>query len=333
MEAHELSHQWWSISAAFNDVCRAYDTTWVKRRRCANSLAMTFLVLRLCYSKNSQGYGTMIHDTWKSLQEAFPRLRFQKPMAASSFCEARAKIDERLFKDLNTAVIQLSSTNDDSTTRWLGHRIFSIDASKIILPHELTAWGFKPANEKTHYPQGLVSTLFNLKTRLPYDVTLKELMSERIPVPQHLDHLSAGDVVVYDRGYFSYELLWEHSRRGIHAVFRIKGKNNLRRIQTFLERSRLLEEVVTIKPEDRYARTVKHRLDSDVLKSIALRIIKYRIKDKIYYLATTFLDKDAYTVENLKELYHSRWGVGVSRQGHVYLVGESPTAAKRLKAA
>jgi hypothetical protein len=309
MGANALSHQWWSISSAFNDVCRAYDQAWVKRRRCATSLAMTFLILRICYSKNSQGYGTMIHEMWESLQEAIPRLRFQKPMAASSFCEARAKIDEKIFKDLNAAVIELSSACEDASARWLGHRIFTIDASKITLPHELISWGFKPANEKTHYPQGLVSTLFNLKTKLPYDVALKEMMSERVPVAQHLDRLSAGDVVVYDRGYFSYELLWEHVRRGVQAVFRLKGKNNLRRIQAFLDGSRLLEDVVKIKPEDRYARTVKHRLDSDELRPIALRIVKYRIKDKVYYLATTLLDSAVCTIEGLKELYHARWGV------------------------
>ena len=53
----------------------------------------------------------------------------------------------------------------------------------------------------------------------------------------HLNVLSANDVVVYDRGYYSYEMLHAHAIRGLHAVFRMKQKTGID-VDRFIHRNR-----------------------------------------------------------------------------------------------
>ena len=42
----------------------------------------------------------------------------------------------------------------------------------------------------------------------------------------HLAALAPGDVIVYDRGYYSFQLLHAHCERRLHAVFRLQRDAN-----------------------------------------------------------------------------------------------------------
>ncbi|WP_221902023.1 transposase [Bathymodiolus platifrons methanotrophic gill symbiont] len=46
--------------------------------------------------------------------------------------------------------------------------------------------------------------------------------NERQCALAHLKTLTTGDVVVYDRGYFSYAMLYYHMQMGVHPVFRLQ---------------------------------------------------------------------------------------------------------------
>lgn len=51
---------------------------------------------------------------------------------------------------------------------------------------------------------------------------------------------------VYDRGYFSYGLLFQHYKKGIHAIFRM-SKSSYKPVQKFIE-SPQTDEIVVIYP-------------------------------------------------------------------------------------
>jgi hypothetical protein len=67
----------------------------------------------------------------------------------------------------------------------------------------------------------LVSCLYHLPSHLPYDFDLSPNANERLMALAHLAVLKPNDVVVYDRGYFSYEMLYRHVEQGIETVFRL----------------------------------------------------------------------------------------------------------------
>jgi len=50
-----------------------------------------------------------------------------------------------------------------------------------------------------------------LKVKVTYDVTFSNTMDEQREAITHLKALKPGDVVIYDRGYISYALLYWHA--------------------------------------------------------------------------------------------------------------------------
>lgn len=151
-------------------------------------------------------------------------------IAPSSFCTARLKLDENVFKEINSKVIATYAQDD----RWLGHRIFAVDGSKINLPRKLLSSNYKLPSKNANYPQGLLSCLYQIKSRMPFDYDLVSHSNERICAEQHLHTLEKNDVVVYDRGYFSYVMLHHHFNCQIHAVFRLQ-KNSYTVIRDFIK--------------------------------------------------------------------------------------------------
>lgn len=303
----EFNAAWMKLGHTIENIANEFDAKWIQRKRSCDSLLLVNLILQVSFAKNSRGYATTILDSWQKLQQAIPRLRWRRPLAASSFCEARNKLDESIFKKINDAVIdEMEKTKE--VEKWEGHRLFCIDGTRVNLPREFFKLGYKSPTEKSHYPQGLVSTLYNLKSRMPYDFNLKDNFNEREAALEHLNKLKKNDLVIYDRGYFSYELLLEHAQRDIAAVFRIKSKQNINAIQRFIDQSRKLSEVIQIRPEERYGRRLRSKLALSELPKLSVRVVKYRCENQCFYLATTLVD-EKYSVEKLNSLYFSRWGI------------------------
>jgi hypothetical protein len=175
-----------------------YDRKWRLRRRVIDTLMLMLLIFRLVTSKNKQSYGTTIDDLWDHCQRLNLTLPQKSSIAPSSFCAARLKLDEAVFKSSNQKILAAYAA-DASGYLWLGHRLFAVDGSKINLPRELLACGYSTPAKNAYYPQGLLSCLYQLKSQLPFDFDLAPHANERLSASPQL--LQAGDIVVYDRGY------------------------------------------------------------------------------------------------------------------------------------
>ena len=173
------------------------------------------------------------------------------------------------------------------------------------LPPTLAQQGYRKPHPQAHYPQGLVSCLYQLKSRIPYDFDLNNHENERVSAVKHLRCLQPGDLVVYDRGYYAYALLYQHSQTGIHAVFRLKTDHSF--IKPFLNMP-TEETVVHVNPPDKQGKTPIDPPDITTCPALPLRLIKYTVEDNTYYLGTTLMDACCPAVL-FKALYHARWGI------------------------
>lgn len=136
---------------------------------------MTF-ILKLVLSKNSQGYKILLNELWETAE--FSGLQ-QKPVSASSLCEARQKMPETIFTLINQKMLSLREESN-LLPLWRSHRVFGVDGSKINVPHELLDAGYKAPNRQQYYPQGLMSTLYHLGSGLIDDGLLGSDKGERI---------------------------------------------------------------------------------------------------------------------------------------------------------
>ena len=222
---------WSGIVETLVGVANRHDRLWQRRRR-------VLFVFQLVFSKGRPGYATTLAERWGQCRTMGIELPQPAPVSPSSICSARARLDEQLFKTLHQAILKVvfdaegrprhaRKVRPDTDRRWQGHRVFAVDGTSLNLPRGLVHEGWRTPVDGAHYPQGLVSCLYRLQSRLPIDFDLHAHGNERAAALAHLNVLSANDVAVYDRGYYAYEMLHAHAIRGLHAVFRMQRKTGI----------------------------------------------------------------------------------------------------------
>ena len=147
-------------------------------RRVLNSLLIVLFVFRVGPCRRPaklSRHAVRTVEQCRALEIPLPQ---PQPPAASSICEAREKLDPALFKTLHRTSSQRRPGGRNRPGRGAGSSPST--ASKITLPRPP---GRPPAtrgpNAMAHYPQGLVSALCRLQTRIPVDFDLFASGNER----------------------------------------------------------------------------------------------------------------------------------------------------------
>jgi hypothetical protein len=298
---------WEQVAEILHEVAAEYDEKWRVRRRVIGSLMLMLLIFRLVTSKNSQSYGTTIDDLGDSCERLDLPLSQKSSIAPSSFCAARKKLDESIFKSVNSRIIEAYAPARARYT-WRGHRLFAVDGSKVTLPRTMIKYGYPLPNKQAHYPQGLLSCLYEIRTQLPFDFDLVARSGERACARRHMQALQKDDIVVYDRGYFSYVMLHQHTQSGIHAVFRLQGGSSAE-IERFVA-SNESERIVTIFPSESGQTKIQKEHPSLDIIPLKMRLMKYEVQGSQYCVGTTLVDPThRYPLQDFMDVYHSRWGV------------------------
>ncbi len=291
---------WQDLIGALAAVAADHDRVWQSRRRVLDTLLVMLFIFRLAFSNGRAGYATTLAGLWEQcrvLGVALPQ-----PAPVSAMCMARAKVDEAVFKTLHAEILKRADG-----PAWKGHRVFAVDGSKLNLPRPLLKAGYRTPSEAAHYPQGLLSCLYRLHANIPVDFDLVAHGDERRAALAHLKALSANDIVVYDRGYYSWEMLHAHVARGLHPVFRIKKKAGAA-LDAFIADGRT-DAPITVAPGKDTLRKLRRKTPHVDATPLRLRLVRYRIGSTVFILATTLLDPKAWSVAELAELYHARWGI------------------------
>jgi len=298
---------WKNVVHILHQVAADYDQKWRLRKRRIDSMMLILLIFRLVSAKNAQSYGTTIDDLWDSCATLKLDLGQKSSIAPSSFCAARKKLDEAIFKCANRNILAAYAAQDCTYT-WLGHRLFAVDGTKLNLPRALRACGYAVPCDNAHYPQGLLSCLYQLQSQLPFDFDLVSHSDERRCALRHLAVLRPDDVVVYDRGYYSYRMLHQHHQTGIHAIFRLQESSSTP-IRDFFTSSQS-DTLVSIYPSRRSQFDIRKKHPDIDFIPLQMRLIKYEVAGSLFCLGTTLVEPhQRYALQDLMDVYHARWGV------------------------
>lgn len=294
---------WAPLQTTIQEICLNFDKVWQVRKRVIDTHFLVLFILKLVLSKNRQGYKSLLNEIWESSETMLTQ---QQPISASSLCEARQKLPEEIFLKINEKIL-LVREKLTTPLKWCGHRIFAADGSRINVPHELLTKNYKTRNQGQYYPQGLMSTLYHLSDGLIYDCLLTAEKNERHCLIDQMDTLSKGDVLVLDRGYFSYLLLYQAIEKGIHLICRLQSGSVNKAIETFWK-SNLQDMVIDYYPSGSVKSEIKKQGYDLNYKKISLRLIKYQIDNEIYVCATTLIGPQ-YSLNEFPQVYHGRWGI------------------------
>ncbi len=311
--SQEELNLWEKIQYEIALICKRIDTDELKQSRQVNALTMILAIYRIVFANNFRSYDSVLCDLIDNADSHGIKLSFREKLLPTTFCEARKRFKAETFKEINSRALNIYEQHIDKRKDylWKGRRIFAVDGSKINLPRETMnedKGNYRLPCKHAFYPQGLLSCIYRLKVKVTYDVTFSNTMDEQSEAITHLKALKPGDVVIYDRGYISYALLYWHNRLNIDAVFRLK-KQSFKQINEFIKGSRDDNTTETeIGPSKKtFSNIKKKHPEIEKLELFPLRMMKYRIGNKTYDIGSTIIDRNI-TISDYSEAYHARWG-------------------------
>jgi hypothetical protein len=130
-------------------------------------------------------------------------------------------------------------------------------------------------------------------------------MGEREIALLHFDKLTSSDLVIYDRGYPSYDFVLQHITTGINCLIRVKKDFN-NPVKEFVS-SNKNSQVVLIYPKEKQSFLGKNY---DKNTPIKVRLIRVELDNgEVEILMTTLLCSKKYPTKEFKKLYFLRWKI------------------------
>ena len=236
----------------------------------------------------------------------------------SALTKARRKIGWQVFRDIFDRAVLLAYEcwPKRSQFLWHGMSVFAIDGSKFTLPasqeirDEFDPKSGLQHSGKGHFPICLVSTVYDVFRRLPIARTVVPVdSSEREEAKELLPHIPALSVLLYDRGYPSFELI-SHLREHFNGffIFRCPAQSTFSAVQKFVKSGKT-EATVRITPSSKFLSKIPltHR---NGVKPIKLRVVRLESPDgTVSVLLTNLYNKKRFPGEEIINLYFRRWEV------------------------
>lgn len=224
----------------------------------------------------------------------------------SAVTKARAKLSWTAFERMHHDAVRLAYAlwPESPEDTWLGLSVFAVDGSTYNLPAtDALRKAFDPDSGlghpgRGHYPQCLVSTVYDVFRRLPVARSVQPMAraNEREEAKALLPHIPPGGVLLFDRGYPSYDLidyLIRHYRG--HWLFRCPAQSTFPAVEAFV-RSGQAEAMIA--------------LCFGKGQSLTLRAIRLSSPDgTLSVLLTNLVGDVRFTAEAVTALYFLRWGV------------------------
>lgn len=229
----------------------------------------------------------------------------------SAFTQNRKKIDPSVFKRLSEIIIENLYTADNGALKYLhGLRILAVDGSRLTLPFTAAlkrCYGVTRNQSETEIVQARTSVLYDVLNNIVLDAVLDHLgKGERELALRHSHRWTKKDLIVYDRGYPSYEFISEHIKQQTPCLIRVKTTHSFSAIRDFIASGKR-SAITEIYPREKQSFKDKAYDKNSGLQVRLLRIDLPGGEPEI--LLTTLLDSQKYPAKLFKELYFLRWGV------------------------
>lgn len=228
----------------------------------------------------------------------------------SAFTQARAKLKPEGFKRLNEIAVN-TFYDEAAYYKWFDFRVLSIDGTRLVLPNHPTVveeFGQHNFGPKADSPRSLAlgSVLYDVLNQVAIDGQIDRYdSSERDLLLKHLEFTKKGDLLLLDRGYPCFWLLFLLIAKEIGLCVRLKGNwwNEVNEFVKSTDNERVVKFKLPKKDRNKLSEYPEF-IDTE----IECRIIKVVLDTgEIEVLCTSLLDQEKYPIEDFKELYHYRW--------------------------
>jgi hypothetical protein len=220
-------------------------------------------------------------------------------MTQQAFSAARQKIKWEAFRELFDYGVEVHYNNyREAVQRWNGFRVYAVDGSIIALPNDkpLRIY-FGTCGSRYGSPAAQGSALYDILIDLVVDARIEPMgTDERALAELHLDHLQGlksfeewKELLLFDRGYPSFELIKGLMGRKMHYVMRVREKYST--------------EIDGLDRGDHHIELVHGG------EKISVRVIKFLLNSGENETLITDIMDEGIGMKAFKALYFKRWAI------------------------
>lgn len=275
-----------------------------QRNRLLPARVVVYFVLAMCLFSR-EGYEEVTRLLTDGLVWARRwRGQWQVPTTAA-LSRARARLGPEPLKALFARVCRPVATRDTVGAWYRGWRLVAVDGTTFDVadtPSNVD-WFGRPGNSrgegKSAYPQVRVAALSECGTHAIFAAAPGPLATHETTLARQLfPALSAGMLLLADRGFLSFDLWRTAAATGADLLWRARAHAVLPVIRQFDDGSYLSEIVAS---RDYYRRA----------DPITVRVVEYALgaDDTVYRLVTTIVDPEQAPATELAALYSQRWEI------------------------
>ncbi len=238
-----------------------------------------------------------------------------KVASKGGISRARTRLGWGAAKQLHDEVVAPIAVKATQGAWYRQWRLASLDGSTLDVADEkenAEAVGRPGASRGTSaYPQIRFVSLVENGTHVLFGSQMADYNTGEITLAKAvLPSLRRGMLCLADRQFFGFQL-WNQARStGADLLWRVKRNLRLTCEKRLPDDSYLSR----IYPSERDWR---HKTNGVVVRVIDYRLEGVADAEPVYRLVTTILDYERAPAKELAALYHERWEIGVSSQGHI----------------
>jgi len=271
--------------------------------------------------------GLMIKKSSKSSQNSLNDMTLNGDIdytvTNSAYTQARAKLNYTAFIEMKDKSVDMFY-EDGEYNRYRNFRLLAVDGSVVILPNsDEIKKEFNPTAAKCQIEdfskevvQARVSTLYDVMNNMAIDATIRNKVNkegstlraydERTLAVEHLDYCGKEDLVIFDRGYPSYEFFARYAQK-TNFLCRLKKTSFIRAKSLFAPHCEHKDIVLEINAPKKLREGLKKE---NLPVKMKIRFVQVILDNgTIEVLATNILDDEVLQTSDFMELYARRWGI------------------------
>ena len=248
------------------DAFKKCDEQWIQRRRKIDTSSLFYTLIKCCIQERGVGHILRMDDEHYSSQAVHL---------------ARKKLPQGAFKEVNRFLHRGPHEP----------RVFAVDGSKVHVHPSFIGAGYKtrtndkPVPRPAKRPLVMLSSMVDVKTRACVDFELTKHFNERKAAVSMLRSVRKYDTLVFDRGYYSKDLVRSVHDSHAFGVWRVK--------------------INAFKGTRSFFNSWKTEATCLIL-GVRARLMKYFINGKTYVCLT---NDPSLSRRDVKAMYASRWRV------------------------
>ena len=291
-----------------------------RNRKLTLSSVFTF-ILSISSSGGNKGLAIKISEFFRNAERS-NLIDGVNSINKSSIIKARNKIPWQEFEFSLDRAVEVAYENFPKSKKyqWKDLSVYAVDGSKYTLPSsDILREEFDPNSGfdkkkrgKGHYPQCLVSTIYDVFRRIPIARSIAPThTSERDEFLKLLHKIPSNGLFVFDRGYPSYEMFYQlnHKYQG-YWLFRSPTSQTFTEVKKFLQ-SGENDGIIYLNPGSSFRKKYNTSIEENEVIKLRIIVSTNLNGDKTVFLTNMF-DEIVFKTEDLCDLYYKRWEVEVN---------------------